>query len=79
MELVARRQHPRRALAAARRGVTDPGIDLDAVSEVLARVRRAKTEAKRSQRSPVARLDGRAPREPARAAIEAAAATSSTR
>ena len=32
-------------------GVADPGLDLDAVSEVLARVRRAKTEAKRSQRA----------------------------
>ena len=41
-------------------------VDLDAVSEVLARVRRAKTEAKASQRSPVARLrvtrDRRCPR-----------------
>ena len=51
--------------------LADPGLDLDAVSEVLARVRRAKTEAKRSQRSPVARLLVRAP-DAARAAIEAA-------
>ena len=41
------------------------------MSEVLARVRRAKTEAKRSQRSPVATLTIRAP-EAGRAAIEAA-------
>ena len=53
--------------------IADPGLDLDAVSEVLARVRRSKTEAKRSQRSPVARLAVRAP-EAARAAIEAARA-----
>ena len=31
-------------------------VDLDVVSDVLARVRRAKTEAKASQRAPVARL-----------------------
>ena len=37
-------------------GGDGPSVDLDAVSEVLARVRRAKTEAKASQRSPVARL-----------------------
>jgi valyl-tRNA synthetase len=38
-------------------GATAPGVDLDVVSEVLGRVRRAKTEAKRSQRSEVASLD----------------------
>jgi valyl-tRNA synthetase len=32
------------------------GVDLDAVSEILGRVRRAKTEAKVSQRAPVSRL-----------------------
>ena len=37
-------------------GGDGPSVDLEAVSEVLARVRRAKTEAKASQRSPVARL-----------------------
>ena len=42
-------------------GVADPGLDLDAVSEVLQRVRRAKTEAKRSQRSEVARVAVTAP------------------
>ena len=42
-------------------GVTDPGLDLDAVSEVLQRVRRAKTEAKRSQRAEVAGVDVGAP------------------
>jgi valyl-tRNA synthetase len=52
-------------------GGADPGLDLDAVSEVLARVRRAKTEAKVSQRSPVATLTIRAPEGP-RAAIDAA-------
>jgi valyl-tRNA synthetase len=52
-------------------GGTDPGLDLDAVSEVLQRVRRAKTEAKRSQRSEVARVAVGAP-DAARAAIEAA-------
>jgi valyl-tRNA synthetase len=35
--------------------------DLDAVSEVLARVRRSKTEAKTSQRAPVAALTVTAP------------------
>jgi len=39
----------------------DDAPDLDAVSEVLARVRRAKTEAKRSQRAAVARLVVTAP------------------
>ncbi len=42
-------------------GVADPGFDLDAVSEVLQRVRRAKTEAKRSQRAEVARVAVAAP------------------
>ncbi|HEU4842008.1 MAG TPA: valine--tRNA ligase, partial [Ilumatobacteraceae bacterium] len=42
-------------------GVADPGVDLDAVSEVLQRVRRAKTEAKRSQRAEVARVEVTAP------------------
>jgi valyl-tRNA synthetase len=42
-------------------GVADPGFDLDAVSEVLQRVRRAKTEAKRSQRAEVARVAVTAP------------------
>ena len=54
-------------------GVTDPGLDLDAVSEVLQRVRRAKTEAKRSQRSEVARVVVGAPAA-AQPALEAAAA-----
>ena len=60
MELVARRQRPHPGLARPV-GAADPGLDLDAVSEVLARVRRAKTEAKRSQRSAVARLAIHAP------------------
>jgi valyl-tRNA synthetase len=42
-------------------GVLDPGLDLDAVSEVLQRVRRAKTEAKRSQRAEVAGVTVGAP------------------
>jgi valyl-tRNA synthetase len=43
-------------------GVGETGsLDLDAVSEVLARVRRAKTEAKLSQRASVTRLRVRAP------------------
>ena len=37
------------------------GVDLDVVSEILGRVRRAKTEAKLSQRAPVAHLVVRAP------------------
>jgi valyl-tRNA synthetase len=37
-------------------GRTEDGVDLDAVSEILGRVRRAKTEAKLSQRAPVARV-----------------------
>jgi valyl-tRNA synthetase len=45
-------------------------VDLDAVSEVLGRVRRAKTEAKLSQRAPVARL---VVRTPSRSAVEPAA------
>ncbi len=39
----------------------DGALDLDVVSDVLGRVRRAKTEAKASQRAPVARLVVRAP------------------
>ena len=54
-------------------GRTAAPLDLDAVSEVLARVRRAKTEAKLSQRAGVARVAVQAPAE-ARRAIEAAAA-----
>ena len=42
-------------------GVTDPGLDLDVVSEVLQQVRRAKTEAKRSQRAEVAAVAVTAP------------------
>jgi len=42
-------------------GVADPGVDLDAVSEVLQQVRRAKTEAKRSQRAEVAAVTITAP------------------
>ena len=53
-------------------GVTDPGLDLDAVSEVLQRVRRAKTEAKRSQRSEVAEVAVTAPAGAAAAALDAA-------
>jgi valyl-tRNA synthetase len=37
------------------------GVDLDAVSEILGRVRRAKTEVKVSQRAPVSRLVVRTP------------------
>ena len=48
-------------------------LDLDAVSEVLARVRRAKTEAKLSQRAGVARVIVKAPAG-ARRGVEAAAA-----
>jgi valyl-tRNA synthetase len=39
----------------------EPEVDLDAVSEILGRVRRAKTEAKVSQRAPVSRLVIRTP------------------
>ncbi len=60
-------------------GGADPGLDLDAVSEVLARVRRAKTEAKRSQRAPVATLTIRARRAAARCASTRPATISSTR
>jgi valyl-tRNA synthetase len=42
-------------------GAADPSLDLEAVSEVLQRVRRAKTEAKRSQRAEVARVTIGAP------------------
>ena len=42
-------------------GVDGGGLDLDVVSDVLARVRRAKTEAKASQRAAVARLRIAAP------------------
>jgi valyl-tRNA synthetase len=42
-------------------GLTDPGLELGAVSEVLQRVRRVKTEAKRSQRAEVARVGVGAP------------------
>ena len=49
----------------------DAALELDTVSDVLGRVRRAKTEAKRSQRSAVARVVVHAP-EPATAAVAAA-------
>jgi valyl-tRNA synthetase len=42
-------------------GAPDPGLSLEAVSEVLQRVRRSKTEAKRSQRAGVARVTVGAP------------------
>jgi valyl-tRNA synthetase len=48
--------HTERWPGAAGAAPTEDGVDLDAVSEVLGRVRRAKTEAKLSQRAPVARL-----------------------
>ena len=51
VELVARRQHPRHAAGRRPTGAPAPALDLDAVSEVLGRVRRAKTEAKLSQRA----------------------------
>ena len=56
MELVARHEHPPRARGRRLTGVTGDGGELDVVSEVLATVRRAKTEAKQSQRASVARL-----------------------
>ena len=49
-------------------------VDLDAVSEVLGRVRRTKTEAKLSQRAAVERLALTTPGETATDAIEAARA-----
>ncbi len=52
-------------------GVSAPEVDLDVVSEVLAVIRRAKTEAKRSQRAPVARVAIGAPAR-ALATLEAA-------
>ncbi len=57
VELVARRQRPPRAVADRRdRGADGDPVARSRVSEVLARVRRAKTEAKQSQRAAVARL-----------------------
>jgi valyl-tRNA synthetase len=53
--------------------VSDPGVTLDAASEVLALVRRAKTEAKVSQRAAVATLELAGPAEWL-AAIDAARA-----
>jgi valyl-tRNA synthetase len=50
-------------------GARAEDIDLDVVSEILGRVRRAKTEAKLSQRAPVARLVVHAP---SRSAVEPA-------
>ena len=52
--------------------MTDRGVDLDAVSEVLQQVRRAKTEAKRSQRAEVAEVAVTAPPGAAAAALDAA-------
>ena len=52
---MAVRQHPRPTLAGRDRSGGDPSL-IDPVLEVLARVRRTKTEAKVSQRAEVARL-----------------------
>ena len=71
---MARRQRPRRGVAGGVTGADRGAVDLDAVSEVLARVRRAKTEAKRSQRAAVARLAVDARRRRPRPALEAARA-----
>ena len=51
MELVARHERPRAPRGRRRPASTAAGVDLDVVSEVLATVRRAKTEAKQSQRA----------------------------
>ncbi len=61
VELVARRQRPRRRLAGRRGRRRRPELSLDPISEVLASVRRVKTEAKVSQRAAVATLDVRGP------------------
>ena len=60
---MARRQRARRPLAGPGAGGARRSSSLDAISEVLASVRRAKTEAKVSQRAAVATLDVRGPAE----------------
>ena len=73
MELVARHERPRRDVAVGHRRAGGDAGDLDVVSEVLGTVRRAKTEAKQSQRASVATLTVTVPAA-SRPALEAARA-----